>query len=195
MPSIDVKKRRIDSKIVYYGPGRSGKTANLRYIYDHLDTQHRGRLSELPTRSDPGLHIDLLPVRFGKIIGFQTIFHLCAGPGQAFSSKSRRLLLRDTDGIVFVADSDPRRREANVDSVIELEQNLERYALHLSTVPHVIQYNKRDLPQTIGIGEMRGDLNRYGVPDFTASVEDGEGIMETLRAIVRGVSNDLQKRL
>lgn len=195
MPSIDVKKRRIDSKIIYYGPGRSGKTANLRYIHDHLDNDHRGRISQLPTKSDPNLHIDVLPVRFGKIIGFQTIFHLCAGPGQAFSNKSRRLLLRDSDGIVFVADSHPRRREANVDSLIELEQNLEHYGLHLRAVPHVIQYNKRDLPETLGIGELRSDLNRYGVPDFTASVETGEGVMETLRAIVRGVSNDLQKRL
>ncbi len=195
MPSIDVKKRRIDSKVVYYGPGRSGKTANLRYVRDHLDSEHRGRLTQLPTRSDPSLHVDVLPVRFGKIIGFQTIFHLCAGPGQAFSNNSRRLLLRDTDGIVFVADSDPRRREANLDSLEELEQNLEHYGLHLGGVPHIVQYNKRDLPRTVGIGELRGDLNRYGVPDFAASAETGEGIMETLRAIVRGVGSDLQKRL
>ncbi|MGD2174350.1 MAG: GTPase domain-containing protein [Candidatus Brocadiaceae bacterium] len=195
MPSIDVKKRRIDSKIVYYGPGRSGKTENLKYIRNHLDEEHRGRLASLPTKADPSLHIDVLPVRFGKIIGFQTIFHLCAGPGQAFSNNTRKLLLRDTDGIVFVADSDPRRREANLDSLAELRQNLTEHGLHLRTVPHVVQYCKRDLEDAVSVAELRADLNTHGVPDFSASTETGEGVMETLRAAVRAVSNDLKRRL
>ncbi len=195
MPSIDVKKRRIDSKIVYYGPGRSGKSANLRYIHDHVDRDHRGRLATLPTKADPSLHIDVLPVRFGKIIGFQTIFHLCAGPGQAFSNRTRKLLLRDTDGIVFVADSDPRRREANLDSLAELQQNLQKHDLPLSGIPHVIQYNKCDLEGAVSTSRLREELNVHGVPDFRASTETGEGVLETLRAIVRAVSDDLTQRL
>ncbi len=195
MPSIDVKKRRIDSKIVYYGPGRSGKTANLHYVYDHLDNEHRGSLTSLPTKHNPNLRIDVLPVRFGKVVSFQTIFHLCAGPGQALANHTRQLLLRDTDGIVFVADSAPYRRDANVDSLMELEQNLEEQGLHLASVPHIVQYNKRDLPQTVSIGKLRADLNRYGVPDFAATTVGGEGVMETLRAAVRSVSRDLERRL
>ncbi|MFO8008810.1 MAG: ADP-ribosylation factor-like protein [Candidatus Brocadiia bacterium] len=195
MPSIDVKKRRIDSKIVYYGPGHSGKTANLRYVYEHLDSEHRGALASLPTKNDPNLKIDVLPVRFGKIVTFQTIFHLCAGPGQALANRTRKLLLRDTDGIVFVADSDPKRRDANLDSLMELRQNLEQHGLHLDSVPHVVQYNKRDLAETVSIEKLRADLNRHGVPDFAAATVDGEGVMETLRAAVRSVSRDLERRL
>jgi signal recognition particle receptor subunit beta len=195
MPSIDVKKRRIDSKIVYYGPGQCGKTANLHYIYEHLDSEHKGRLASLPTKVDPSQHIDLLPVRFGKIMEFNTIFHLCSGPGQALALSTRKLLLRDTDGIVFVADADPARREANIDSLRELEQIMENYGLQLAHIPHVIQYNKCDLPQKASPAELRGELNRHGVPDFQASAVNGEGVMETLRAVVRSVSTDLQRRL
>ncbi|MCD6416937.1 MAG: GTPase domain-containing protein [Planctomycetes bacterium] len=195
MPSIDVRKKRIDSKIVYYGPGRAGKTENLRYVYHHLDEGRRGPLSSLPTKSDPNLQIDVLPVRSGNILGFRTIFHLCAGPGQAFSTGPRRLLLRESDGIVFVADSRPERLEANLDSLAELEENLQGYGLQLRDVPHVIQYCKCDLPGTADVGRLRSELNHYGVPDFTASTETGEGVMETLQAIVESVGQDLQTRL
>jgi signal recognition particle receptor subunit beta len=195
MPSIDVKKRRIDSKLVYYGPGQSGKSANLRHIYDHLDTSHRGRLASLPTKADSSLYIDVLPVRFGQILDFQATFHLCSGPGQALAINTRRLLLRDTDGIVFVADCRPSRREANIDSIHELRHILDEYGLPLSAIPHVIQYNKRDLPDCGSVAELRSELNTDGVPEFEASTISGDGVMETLRAIVRSVSDDLQKRL
>jgi hypothetical protein len=195
MPSIDVKKRRIDSKIVYYGPGRSGKSENLRYICEHLEANHRGRLSSLPTKADPNLHIDVLPVRFGKILGFDTTFHLCSGPGQALALNTRKFLLRDTDGIAFIADSRPSRADANLDCLRELEENLEEHGLLLSAVPHVIQYNKRDVDPRTPTGELRSRLNRYGVPDFEASTVTGDGVLETLRAVVRSVGEDLQKRL
>jgi signal recognition particle receptor subunit beta len=195
MPSIDVKKRRIDSKIVYYGPGLSGKTAVLRYIYEHVDSEHRGRLASLPTKTDASLSIDVLPVRFGKIIGFETVFHLCSGPGLASAISTRRLLLRDTDGIVFVADSDPKRRMANMDALSELQDNLEPYGLRLSTVPHVVLYNKCDLPGRTPVDELRRELNVYSVPDFESSIVTGQGILDALRAVVRGVSDDLQRRL
>ena len=195
MPSIDVKKRRIDSKIVYYGPGQSGKTENLRIISETLDGDHRGRLVSMPTKADPNLHIDVLPVRFGKVLGFATTFHICSGPGQAMALSTRRLLLRDTDGIVFVADSRPSRRDANVDSMRELLENLRSYSLELRSIPHVIQYNKRDLDQCTGVAELRGELNSHGVPEFEASANTGRGVVETLRAVVRSVSNDLERRL
>ena len=195
MPSIDVKKRRIDSKIVYCGPGLSGKTATLRYIYEHVDNEHRGRLASLPTKTDASLYIDVLPVRFGKIIGFETVFHLCSGPGLASAISTRQLLLRDTDGIVFVADSDPKRRMANLDALQELQEDLEPYRLRLSTVPHVVQYNKCDLPQRTPADELRRELNVYSVPDFESSIVTGQGILDALRAVVRGVSDDLQRRL
>jgi len=195
MPSIDVKKRRIDSKFVYYGPGRSGKSETLKYIYDHVSAEQRGRLASLPTKADPALHIDVLPVRFGKIIGFETVFHLCSGPGLASAVNTRRLLLRDTDGIVFVADSDPKRRMSNLDALQELQENLDPYGLRLGTVPHVFQYNKCDLPERVPPAELRGELNVYGVPDFETSVTTGQGILDALRAVVRNVSEDLQKRL
>jgi len=195
MPSIDVKKRCIDSKIVYYGPGQSGKTENLKYVYEHLDAGHKGRLNSLPTKADPSLYIDVLPVRFGQIIGFDTTFHLCSGPGQALAINTRKLLLRDTDGIVFVADSRPSRREANVDSFQELHEILEEYGLQLRNVPHVIQYNKCDLPDKVGLEDLRAELNRYGVPEFQASTVSGKNVLETLRAVVRSLSTDLEKRL
>jgi hypothetical protein len=195
MPSIDVKKRRIDSKIVYYGPGQSGKTENLKCIYAHLEAEHKGRLGSMPTKADLDLYIDILPVRFGKIIGFHTTYHLCSGPGQASAVSTRKLLLRDTDGVVFVADSRPSRLEANIDSLYELQENLESYGVNLRSIPHVIQYNKCDLEGRVSVEELRSQLNVNGVPDFSASALTGVGILETLRAVVRSVSTDLQKRL
>jgi len=184
MPSIDVKKR-----------GQSGKTENLRYIHAHLDAEHRGRLVSLPTKADPSLVIDILPVRFGKIIGFQTTYHLCAGPGQASAMSTRKLLLRDTDGVVFVADCRPARMEANIDSLQELQENLDDYGLDLVSVPHVIQYNRCDAAERVGTEELRAQLNLHGVPDFEASALTGQGVLETLRAAVRSVREDLQRRL
>jgi signal recognition particle receptor subunit beta len=195
MPSIDVKKRRINSKIVYYGPGRSGKTETLQYIGAELDPSERGRFSSLPTKADPSLHIDVLPVRMGRLIGFDSRFHLCSGPGLASAVNTRKLLLRDTDGIVFVADSRPSRQLANVDSMAELRELLEEYGLKLATVPHVVQYNKCDLPDAVDVGELRADLNSQGVPDFATSAMTGQGVLEALRVLVKTVSDDLEKRL
>ncbi|MFW6189991.1 MAG: GTP-binding protein [Planctomycetota bacterium] len=195
MPNIDVKKRRIQSKVVYYGPGRSGKTSVLRYIHGHLEEEKRGRLAEIPTKNDPSLKLDVLPVRFGKIIDFATVFHLCSGPGVASAVSTRRLLLRDTDGIVFVADSAPRRRMANQDSFSELQENLDSYGLTLREVPYVVQYHKRDLEDPLPVAELREDLNPRGVPEFESSVVSGEGVLDALRAVGRLVTEDLRRRL
>jgi hypothetical protein len=194
MPSIDVKKRQIRSKIVYCGPGRSGKTEVLKYVYRSLP-EGRGRFREVPVESEPGLKISVLTARIGSIFDFAAVFHLCSGPGQATAVKVRRGLLRDTDGIVFVADCDPRRRMANVDALSELRENLEAIGLSLQTVPHVIQYNKAELPNRTPVGELRAELNPYGAPDFETSVVEGRGILPALRAIVNAVKQDLKARL
>jgi signal recognition particle receptor subunit beta len=195
MPSIDVKRRRIDAKIVYYGPGRAGKTENLRFLHNHIQANQRGKLMSLPTKADTSLYIDVMSVRVKTIPEFETVIHLCAGPGMALAVNTRRLLLRDTDGLVFVADTSPSRTEANVDCYAELRENLAAHGVQLASVPHVIQYNKCDLENHVPIAQLRTKLNEYGVPEIPASVKAGQGVIETFAAAVRNVSDDLRKRI
>lgn len=195
MPSIDLRRQRIDAKIVYYGPGRSGKTANLKYLHDHIQASQRGQLMSLPTKADQNLHIDVMAVRVKTIPDFKLVLHLCAGPGVAVAMNTRRLLLRDTDGIVFVADTSPHRVDANVDCFSELEENLATHGVQLGSVPHVIQYNKCDLEGHVPVAKLRKDINLYGVPEVPASVQTGQGIIETFTAAVRSVSHDIKQRI
>lgn len=195
MANIDLKKKTISSKIVYYGPGLSGKTVNLRKIHRRLDPERRGRLSSLATKTKITAYIDVVPVSWGKFLGFDATFRLCAVPGHAMFHNTRRLLLKDTDGVVFVADSRPERREANIDSLRTLEVNLDHYDFSLQTMPHVIQYNKRDLEPVMSVSEMRAELNRYGAPDIEAVAVQDKGVFETFRAIVQAIGRDLKGRL
>jgi hypothetical protein len=195
MPSIDAKRHRIDAKIVYYGPGRSGKTANLQYLHDHINSKQRGQLMSLPTKADPDLSIDVMGVRVKTIPQYNMVIHLCAGPGVATAMNTRRLLLRETDGIVFVADSTPGRLEANVDAFDELEQNLTAHGVRLGNLPHVVQYNKCDLPNHLSIARLRKAVNRFGVPEIPASAKNGQGIIETFTSAIRSVSEDVRERM
>lgn len=195
MPSIDVKRRRIDAKIVYYGPGRAGKSENLRFLHKHITPNQRGKLMSLPTKADTSLYIDVMSVRVKTIPRFETVIHVCAGPGMALAVNTRRLLLRDTDGIVFVADTSPSRLEANVDCYAELRENLAAHGMELASVPHVIQYNKCDLEGHVPVDQLRVKLNQFGVPEVAASVKAGQGVIETFAAAVRSVSSDLRKRI
>ena len=195
MPSIDVRKKRIGCKIVYYGPGLSGKTANLRYIHDHLSPENRGRLMSVAVKTEGNLYIDLLPVRFGKLGGFDVAYNLCSTPGKALYNKTRQLVLKATDGVVFVADSRPERMDANVDSLENLLENLEAHDLRLRDMPNVIQYNKRDLPDVMPVSEMRSKLNIYGGLEFEASTVTGQGVMETLKAIIDASCREIQQLL
>jgi len=195
MPVIDVRKRRIVSKIVYYGAGLCGKTANLKFIHDHLDAQHRGRLVSLSVKAEGAQQIDLLPVRTGKIKGFDIIHNLCTVPGQSLYNKTRKLVLKGTDGVVFVADSAKSRLIANVDALQNLRENLLTHDVDLEGMLHVIQYNKRDLPDALPVSELRAKLNPHGVLEFEASIKTGVGVMETLKAIVSMVREDVEKRL
>jgi len=195
MPSIDVQRKRIRCKIVYYGPGLSGKTANLRYVYEHLDRGVRGRLVSLTARSEGSQRIDLLPLKLGKLKGFDVIYNACTAPGQAIYNKTRKLVLKGADGVVFVADSRRNRLVANIDSFRNLRENLEAYDTRLEDLPHVVQYNKRDLNGVLPASELRAHLNPYGVLEFEASTVTGQGVMETLRAVLQLVREDIERRL
>ena len=195
MPSIDVRKRQIGAKIVYYGPGLSGKSTNLRCIQNGLGHENRGRLAALAVKGTTGIYIDVLPVRFGKVMGFDVAYNLCTVPGQAMADNVRRLVLKGADGVVFVADSGQERMVANLDALENLQENLEQNHLRLEDMPHVMQYNKRDLPNALPVAELRSKLNLYGVLEFEAVAATGRGVMETLKAMLELVRDGIVERL
>src|SRR4030095_17022426 len=176
MPIIDAKARTITCKIVYYGPGLGGKTTNLRQIHSKSNPKQRGKLLSLETESERTLFFDFFPLAGGKLMGFDTRFSLYTVPGQSFYNLTRKTILKDVDGVVFVSDSQSSRFEASIDSFYNLEENLEQYKVKLSALPHVIQYNKRDMESVTPLDEMRRELNPHGAPDFEAVAVKGEGV-------------------
>jgi signal recognition particle receptor subunit beta len=195
MPNIDVKNKAINCKVTFYGTGLGGKTTNIQYIHNKIDPTYKGKLVSLATKTERTLFFDFMPLSLGKIKGFRVTFNICTVPGQSFYNNSRKLLLKGTDGIVFVADSQEHRFDANIDSMYNLQENLEEHGMKLEKIPHVIQYNKRDLPNILSVEELRSELNLYGVPDFEASALYGRGVFETLKAVIRIVSEDIRNRL
>ncbi|MBW2528258.1 MAG: gliding-motility protein MglA [Deltaproteobacteria bacterium] len=193
MTFINLMAREINCKIVYYGPGLCGKTTNLQFIYERTKPDARGKMVSLATETDRTLFFDFLPLELGEIRGFKTRFHLYTVPGQVFYDASRKLILKGVDGAVFVADSQIARIDANEESFENLQENLAEYGLALETLPHVIQYNKRDLPGIMELEEMRPALNPFGVPEFEAVACEGTGVFETLKAIARLVFLELKK--
>ena len=189
MPFIDAKKKIIQCKIVYYGTGLGGKTTNLRIIHKGTDPQMRGKLLSLETETERTLFFDFMPLSVGKIKGLDTRFSFYTVPGQSFYNLTRKAILKDVDGVVFVSDSQEDRAEANIDSLLSLEENLATYKVTLEKFPHVIQYNKRDLAGIMPVEQMRSDLNPYKVPDYEAVAIQGQGVFETLRTIVRMVAD------
>jgi signal recognition particle receptor subunit beta len=185
MPTIDVKTRQINCKIVYYGTGLGGKTTNLRVIHKKTNPKARGKLLSLETESERTLFFDFFPMAGGTVMGFQTRFSFYTVPGQSFYNLTRKTILKDVDGVVFVCDSQVDRFEANIDSYLNLQENLTDYKVELDKFPHVIQYNKRDLEDISPIEEMRSEINTFGVPDFEAAALQGMGVFETLRAVVK----------
>src|SRR5512144_1906292 len=166
MSMINYASREINCKLVYYGPGLGGKTTNLEHIYGKVAPNTRGKLISLATESERTLFFDFLPVDLGTIRGFKTRFHLYTVPGQVFYDASRKLILKGVDGVVFVADSQIDRMEANEESVENLRTNLQEQGYNLDKIPYVIQYNKRDLPEIASVEELRELLNPTKVPDF-----------------------------
>jgi signal recognition particle receptor subunit beta len=193
MSFINYSSREINCKIVYYGPGLCGKTTNLQFIYSKTNPELKGRMISLATETERTLFFDFLPLALGQIRGFKTRFHLYTVPGQVFYDASRKLILKGVDGVVFVADSQIERMEANLESMDNLKINLLEQGYELEKVPFVIQYNKRDLPSAAPLEEMRRQLNLLGVPDFEACATVGKGVFETLKATARGVLSELKR--
>ena len=193
MSMINYASREINCKIVYYGSGLGGKTTNLQWIYDKTNPQAKGKLISLATETDRTLFFDFLPLDLGTVRGFKTRFHLYTVPGQVFYDASRKLILKGVDGVVFVADSQVERMEANIESLQNLKDNLSEQGYDYAKIPLVIQYNKRDLPNAAPTEELRNLLNPATVPDFEGVAFKGDGVFETLKAIAKLVLTELKK--
>ncbi len=193
MSFINYSSREINCKIVYYGPGLCGKTTNLQHIYLKTNPDLKGKMISLATETERTLFFDFLPLALGEIRGFKTRFHLYTVPGQVFYDASRKLILKGVDGVVFVADSQIERMEANVESLDNLRANLSEQGYDLATLPYIIQYNKRDLPNAAPLEEMRQLLNPNGQTEFEACATVGKGVFETLKGVAKGVLSDLKK--
>jgi len=194
MSFINYASREINCKIVFYGPGLCGKTTNLQHVYGKTNPESKGKMISLATETERTLFFDFLPLSLGEIRGFQTRFHLYTVPGQVFYDASRKLILKGVDGVVFVADSQVERMEANIESLDNLQVNLKEQGYDLDKIPFVIQYNKRDLPNAAPIEELKKLLNPNGTAtDLEACAATGEGVFETLKAISKLVLIELKK--
>ena len=195
MTFINYASREINCKIVYYGPGLCGKTTNLQYIYDKTNPNAKGKLISLATETDRTLFFDFLPLELGNVRGFRTRFHLYTVPGQVFYDASRKLILKGVDGVIFVADSQTERMDANLESIDNLVVNLKSQGYDLLTIPYVLQLNKRDLPNVVSAEEMRRLLTRKAVPEptFDAVASKGIGVFETLKGVAKLVLSELTK--
>ncbi len=192
MSFINYSSREINCKIVYYGPGLCGKTTNLQYIYNKTNPAAKGKMISLATETERTLFFDFLPLSLGDIRGFKTRFHLYTVPGQVFYDASRKLILKGVDGVVFVADSQIERMEANIESLENLRTNLTEHGYDLDKIPYVVQYNKRDLPNSAPLDELKQLLNPTTIPDFEACAVSGEGVFDTLKAVAKLVLQELK---
>ena len=181
MSLINYSSREINCKIVYYGPGLCGKTTNLQHIYSRVPQETRGKMISLATEMDRTLFFDFLPLELGQIRGFRTRFHLYTVPGQVYYNASRKLILKGVDGIVFVADSQIDRFDANVESLVNMHDNLAEHGLAADKIPVVMQYNKRDLPRVVSVGDLERELNPQGAPFYEAVALRGSGVFDTLK--------------
>lgn len=193
MTFINYVAREINCKIVYYGPGLGGKTTNLQYVYQITSAENKGKLISLATETERTLFFDFLPIDFGQIRGFRTRFHLYTVPGQVFYDSSRKLILKGVDGVVFVADSQEERMDANLESVSNLAQNLKEQGFDIQKIPYVLQLNKRDLPGILPVEELTRQLLVKGEPVIEAVAPQGVGVLPTLKAVARQVLVELRK--
>jgi len=190
---INYVAREINCKIVYYGPGLGGKTTNLQYLYDITNSENKGKLVSLATETERTLFFDFLPIDLGQIRGLRTRFHLYTVPGQVFYDASRKLILRGVDGMVFVADSQEERLDANLESLSNLQQNLKEHGFDMGKIPYVLQLNKRDLPNAMPAEQLKKLLLLKGEPVFEAVATEGTGVVDTLKGIARQVLVELRK--
>ena len=193
MTFINYASREINCKIVYYGPGLCGKTTNLQYIFDSTAPQARGKLISLATETDRTLFFDFMPLELGTVRGFKTRFHLYTVPGQVFYDASRKLILKGVDGVVFVADSQEERMDANIESLYNLEENLQSQGYDLMKIPYVLQLNKRDLNNIVPAEDLAAELQKKGEPVVEAVASTGQGVFDTLKAVAKQVLTELRK--
>ncbi len=193
MSFINFAAREINCKLVYYGPGLGGKTANLQWIYDNATPGNKGKMISLATETDRTLFFDFLPLDLGTVRGFKTRFHLYTVPGQVFYEASRKLILKGADGVVFVADSQEERMDANHETLEGLQEHLKEHSLEFQTIPYVLQLNKRDLPSALSIDDLKKDLQLKGEPVVEAVAFQGTGVFETLKAVAQLVLAELKK--
>ena len=193
MSFINLMAREFNCKIVYYGPGLCGKTTNLQYIYERTNPEAKGKMISLATETDRTLFFDFLPLALGEIRGFKTRFYLYTVPGQVFYDASRRLILKGVDGVVFVADSQEERMDANIESIRNLEENLREHGFDLKNIPYALQFNKRDLPNILPLADMYQVLNYKREPTFEGIANQGVGVFHTLKAVAKQVLVELRK--
>jgi mutual gliding-motility protein MglA len=190
---INFAAREINCKIVYYGAGLGGKTTNLQYIYQKTAEQQRGKMISLTTETDRTLFFDFLPLDLGSVRGFKTRIHLYTVPGQVFYDASRKLILRGVDGVVFVADSQEERMDANTEALDNLQDNLKEHGYDLNKIPYVLQLNKRDLPNILPVDKLTKELRKKQEPIYEAVAFQGTGVFETLKEIARQVLLELKQ--
>lgn len=183
MSFVNYHTKEINCKIVYYGPGLGGKTTNIQHVYQRTASGSKGQMVTLNTENERTLFFDFLPLDLGMIRGFKTRFHLYTVPGQVFYEASRKLILRGVDGVVFVADSQVERMEANIESLQGLKKNLEEQNYDLDKIPLVMQWNKRDLPNIVSTQDLELKLNTVDAPSFESVATSGDGVFETLKMI------------
>ena len=193
MTFINYASREINCKIVYYGPGLCGKTTNLQHIYDSTAQEAKGKLISLATETDRTLFFDFMPLELGTVRGFKTRFHLYTVPGQVYYDASRKLILKGVDGVVFVADSQEERMDANIESLYNLEENLATQGYDLMKLPYVLQLNKRDLPNVIPMEDLAYELRKKDEPVFEAVAATGVGVFDTLKGVAKQVLTELRK--
>lgn len=193
MSFINFAAREINCKVVYYGPGLGGKTTNLQIVYDKTADKSKGKMISLATETDRTLFFDFLPLDLGTVRGFKTRFHLYTVPGQVFYDASRKLILRGVDGVVFVADSQGERMDANIEALDNLQENLAEHGYDFEKVPYVLQLNKRDLPNALPVEDLKRELMKRNEPVFEAVAYQGQGVFETLKEVARQVLLELKR--
>jgi len=192
---IHTALQEIHLKIVYYGPGLSGKTENIKYIYSRIDSRLKGDLITLKTREDRTIFFDFLQLGVGEIAGKKPKFNLYTVPGQVHYDATRKIVLNGVDGIVYVADSQPEMMDANLETLLDLEKHLSEECRTLEHFPWVLQYNKQDIPSALSIEEMNSKLNYFGVPAFEAVATDGTGVFATMKQVIKQVIAHVQKEV
>ena len=193
MSFINFAAREINCKIVYYGAGLGGKTTNLQYIYQKTAEQQKGKMISLATETERTLFFDFLPLDLGTVRGFKTRMHLYTVPGQVFYDASRKLILRGVDGIVFVADSQEERMDANLEAMDNLMANLQEHGYNFEKIPYVLQLNKRDLPNVLPVDQLKNELQRKNEAVIESVAFQGLGVFETLKEIARQVLIELKQ--